>query len=223
MKKLYFLLTLAFSVTACFPQKEIEKEPEVLKVVPESVSGESWRAHDIKIMVVCDLDAEVELIDTPWASIAGSELTGNGQTTLTVRVEANEGDQARKGFLVAKCGKSSAGGTFTQSALGSALGIWNYNGKGGNIPFEPLKHQTSVRRYSDGTVASRLLDPLGQKFLMVKGLPGNPAPGARIKVDLCQNWIEGMPYQSEKEVETVKTGDGKVWLADGDAVYILKL
>lgn len=222
MKKLFYLVSLALVLVSCVQQKEVIKEPSVLKMVPEASVGESWRAHDIKIMVVCDLDAEVELIDTPWASIAGSEVTGSGQTTVTIRVEANDGEQARKGMVVATCGKSSTVATFTQNALGSTLGIWNYDGKGGNIPFEPLKFQTSVRRYSDGTVVSRLLNPVGQKFLAVKGLPANPAPGSKATLTILQNWVDAMPVESEREIEIVKTGDGKIWLSDGDAVYVLK-
>ncbi len=222
MKKLFYLVSLALVLASCMQQKEVIKEPSVLKMVPEASVGESWRAHDIKIMVVCDLEAEVELIDTPWASVTGSEVTGNGQTTVTIRVEANDGEQARKGLVVATCGKSSTSATFTQNALGSTLGIWNYDGKGGNIPFEPLKFQTSVRRYSDGTVVSRLLNPVGQKFLAVKGLPANPAPGSKATLTILQNWVDAMPVESEKEIEIVKTGDGKIWLSDGDAVYVLK-
>lgn len=222
MKKLFYLVSLALVLASCVQQKEVIKEPSVLKMVPETSVGESWRAHDIKIMVVCDLEADVELVDTPWALVTGSEVTGNGQTTVTIRVEANDGEQARKGMVVATCGKSSTVATFTQNALGSTLGIWNYDGKGGNIPFEPLKFQTSVRRYSDGTVVSRLLNPVGQKFLAVKGLPANPAPGSKATLTILQNWVDAMPVESEKEIEIVKTGDGKIWLSDGDAVYVLK-
>lgn len=217
-----FLLFLA-SCTLVKEQEPVIKDPEVLKISPSVIKDESWRAHDIKILVVCDLEAKVELEDTPWARVTGSEVTGSGQTTVTVRMDENEGNEPRQGMLMATCGTRSAAASFTQNALGTELGIWNYDGKGGNIPFEPLKFQTSVRRYPDGTAVSRLLNPLGQKFLMVKGLPVNPVPGAMVKIDLCQNWIEDMPYQTEKEIETVKSGDGKVWLADGDAVYILKL
>ncbi len=222
MKKLFYLFSLALLLASCVQQKEVIKEPSVLKMVPEASVGESWRAHDIKIMVVCDLDADVELVDTPWALVTGSEVTGSGQTTVTIRVEANDGEQARKGMVVATCGKSSTVATFTQNALGSTLGIWNYDGKGGDIPFEPLKFQTSVRRYSDGTVVSRLLDPVGQKFLAVKGLPAKPTPGTKTTLTLIQNWMDAVSVESEREIEIVKTGDGKIWLSDGDAVYVLK-
>ena len=130
MNKLFYLVSLALLLVSCVQQKEVIKEPSVLKMVPEASVGESWRAHDIKIMVVCDLDADVELVDTPWALVTGSEVTGSGQTTVTIRVEANDGEQARKGMVVATCGKSSTVATFTQNALGSKLGIWNYDGKG---------------------------------------------------------------------------------------------
>ncbi|MBR0174193.1 MAG: BACON domain-containing protein, partial [Bacteroidales bacterium] len=100
MKKLFYLFSLTLLLVSCVQQKEVIKEPSVLKIVPEASMGESWRAHDIKIMVVCDLDADVELVDTPWASVTGSEITGNGQTTVTIRVEANDGEQPRKGLFV---------------------------------------------------------------------------------------------------------------------------
>lgn len=222
MKKILYLVSLSLLLASCVQQKEEIKEPSVLKMVPEASVGESWRAHDLKIMVVCDLEAKVELIDTPWASVTGSEVTGNGQTTVTIKVETNDGELPRKGFVVATCGKTTAAATFTQNALGSTLGIWNYDGKGGNIPFEPLKFQTSVRRYSDGTVVSRLLNPVGQKFLAVKGLPANPAPGKKATFSLIQNWMDATPVESEREMEIVKTGDGKIWLSDGDVVYVLK-
>ncbi len=222
MKKLFYPILLALTLASCVKQKEVVKEPSVLKTVPEASVGESWRAHDIKIMVVCDLEADVELVDTPWASVAGSEITGDGQTTVTIRVEANDGEQPRKGLFVATCGKSSASATFTQNALGSKLGIWNYDGKGGNIPFEPLKFQTSIRRYSNGTVGSRVLNPVEQKFLAVKGLPANPAPGTKATLTVLQNWVDALPLESEKAIEIVKTGDGKIWLSDEDMVYVLK-
>lgn len=222
MKKLFYPILLALTLASCVKQKEVIKEPSVLKMVPEASVGESWRAHDIKIMVVCDLEADVELIDTPWASVTGSEITGDGQTTVTIRVEANDGEQPRKGMVVATCGKSSTVATFTQNALGSKLGIWNYDGKGGNIPFEPLKFQTSIRRYSNGTVVSRVLNPVEQKFLAVKGLPANPTPGTKATLTVLQNWVDALPLESEKAIEIVKTGDGMIWLSDEDMVYVLK-
>jgi hypothetical protein len=211
-----------FLLSSCVQVKEVEKEPAVLKVVPESLSGESWRPHEIKIMVVCDLDAEAELEEAPWASIIGSEVTGNGQTTITIGLELNDGDAPRTSFLTARCGKSSVTATFVQSGLGAGLGATNFDGKGGSLVFDELKYQTSVRRYADGTVDSRILYPLQEKFIIFKGLPQNAAPGGKANLTLFQNWFDGVPFQSENEMEIIKIADGKIWISDGDAVYVLK-
>ena len=62
MKKILYLVSLSLLLASCVQQKEEIKEPSVLKMVPEASVGESWRAHDLKIMVVCDLEAKVELM-----------------------------------------------------------------------------------------------------------------------------------------------------------------
>ena len=219
----YAVLSLALSaLVACVRGKEEQVEPAVLKAVPAESAAEPWRAHDLSVIVVCDLEAEVSLMDTPWAAISSNELTGSGQHTITIALQANEGDAPRTGRLVARCGSAKVESVFTQLPLGSSIGAFNYDGQGADYPFDELLHQSSVRCYPDGTQDFRILSPYDGKFLVFKGLPASLKAGDRASASLIQNCLGSMQYQRSVEFEVVKTADGKAWLAEGDAVYIIK-
>ncbi len=222
MKKIASIL-LCFLLFSCSQPKEEIKEPAVLKLVPSLFEEESWREHSIEVKLVCDLDAKTELQGTPWASIASSEVTGNGQTTIIIQLEANDGDEARKGTLSASCGSSKVSCEFVQGPLGSNLGIYHFEGSSSDVSFDELKHQSSVRRYADGSVVSRLLSPSEEKFAVFKYLPGNPSPGDEVRFVLYQNWLPAVSSQNEITAEVVKAEDGKLWLSYGDCVMIVRI
>jgi len=208
---------------SCSPRKEEVKEPSVLKLVPTLFEAEPWRSHEIEVKMVCDLEAKPALQDTPWATISSQEITGNGQTTIVLLLEANEGDEARKGTLTASCGSSVVTCEFTQNPLGSNLGIYSFEGSSTDVSFDELKHQSSVRRYGDGNVVSRLLSPSEDKFVVCKFLPARPSRGGKVNFTLYQNWMPGVPSQNEIEAEVVKAEEGKVWLSYGDCVIIVRI
>lgn len=210
------------ALAACVRSKEEPTEPTVLRVVPSELNAESWKAHDISIKVVCDLEATITLKDTPWAAISSNEITGSGQRTLTIALEANEGDEPRTGTLSASCGSSEVKALFTQLPLGSTLGVFNYDGEGASFVFDELRHQTSVRRYADGTTDSRILSPLDGKFVIFKGLDGSLKAGDHSGASLFSNAIPGMQSQRSVDFEVVKIADGKVWLSEGDILYIVR-
>lgn len=217
------LLCAALLLFACEQPKEVVKDPEVLQIAPEKIENEQWRSHDIQFKVACDLDVEVELKDTPWASITETELTGDGQTTVTVTVEDNAGDEPRTGVLEAASGSKTFTAEFTQLALGSTLGVWNYDGRGANLVYDELCWQTSVRRYPNGMADSRLLDVVNGKYMVIKGIPVTAAVGSSITVNVQQNWINFLSWQREATFEVVRTAPDKIWLADLGTVYIVKL
>lgn len=223
MKKILFASLSILLLISCAQRKEEIKEPAVLKLVPALFEAESWRSHEIEVKMVCDLEAKPALQDTPWATISSQEITGNGQTTLVLLLEANEGDEARKGKLTASCGSSVVSCEFTQKALGANLGIYSFEGSSTDVSFDEFKHQSSVRRYGDGRVVSRLLSPSVEKFAVCKYLPSNPSRGAIVKFTLYQNWMPGVPSQNEIEAEVVKAEEGKLWLSSGEGVIIVKI
>ncbi len=209
-------------LTACGRKKEEPvKEPQVLNLVPSVIESESWREHTITILMVCDLEAEASLEQTPWASIASRVITGNGQTSVCLQLEANEGDEPRTGTLVASCGKSSVRCKFTQQPIGSNPGIYNFGTE--EVSFDELRHQCSVRRYPDGTASFRILDPSEGKTVVFRRLPRDPVPGSTVEFDIEQNWMSSQPLRIPVSATLVKAGDGKLWLAREDAVFIVRI
>lgn len=218
-------LYLAVSIimaSGCVRNREDAKEPAVLKIVALESTAESWKAHSMTRLVVCDLDADISLNSTGWAEITGTEVTGNGQVTVTITLAANDGEQARTCTLVAECGSKKVESTIEQLPLGSTPGAYNYDGKGSDFPFEPLVHQTSLRRYADGTQDSRILSPADGKMLVFKSIPANLKAGDSLHVSMFQNCLGSMQYQRSVHAEVVKVADGKLWLSEDDAIYIIK-
>lgn len=195
----------------------------MLKIAPESISAATWRGHNVQFIVVCDKDIEVNLPDCPWASISSRELTGNGQTTLILALEDNMGAESRTGHIEVKSVNTTISAAFTQPPLGGVYGLYNYDSNGSEIRFDELKNQSSVRRYPNGVADSRLFYPAEGKFLVFRGIPVNCKKGDRISFLLLQNWTENLGYQSDLSAECVKVEDGKLWLAEGNTVYIIKL
>jgi len=221
-KKLFISLGL-FLLIACAQQKEEAKEPSVLKFAPSALNDESWQAHSVGVKLVCDLDAEVSLQEADWVEIISKEVTGNGQTTITLQMEANEGDESRSGVLSAKCGSSTIECKISQHPLGSNYGIYHLSGSSSDLSFDELKHQTSVRRYPDGSVVSRLLCPSEEKYAIFRTLPSNPNKDDIVSFSLYQNWLEGVSAEKNFTMVVAKVEDNKLWLYTGETVMIVKI
>ena len=133
------------------------------------------------------------------------------------------GIEPRTGVLEAASGSKTFTAEFTQLALGSTLGVWNYDGRGANLVYDELCWQTSVRRYPNGMADSRLLDVVNGKYMVIKGIPVSAAVGSSITVNVQQNWINFLSWQREATFEVVRTAPDKIWLADLGTVYIVRL
>lgn len=220
--RIAWVLTALLSLVACARTPEAPKDPAILKISPESAAAESWRAHDVVFVATCDLDISSELPDTPWATLVSSELTGNGRTEITIHIEDNLGAEPRTGALVVKSGSKSVSASFSQMPLGDKPGIRNYDGKGAELLFDALLHQSSVRRYHDGNYDVRMLSMSEGKFLIIKGIPANSKPGDKFAARILQNWLSEIPNQQEKEIEVVRVETQRIWLADDTTVYIFR-
>lgn len=224
MKRYAFLFSaLCLIASACTQPKEVEEEPTILKIDPAVSASEAWRSHDINFTVVCDKDVTVELKDCPWATVKSTELTGSGRTSVVVHLEDNLGDEPRTARLEALSVTTTFEAEFTQKALGSALGAWNYDGRDSEIPYDELSCQLSVRHYPDGRADSRLLDISNGKFMVFKGIPRSATPGSTITLTVLQNYLRTSPLTREATMEVVRIGDGKIWLAEDNAIYILRI
>lgn len=210
------------ALAACARTPEAPKEPEILRITPESSQKESWRAHDAVFVITCDLDVSSALEDAPWASLVSSELTGNGRTEITVHMEDNLGTEIRTGSLTAKSGSKSVSAVFRQLPLGEKPGVHNYDGNGAELLFDALAHQSSVRRYRDGSFDLRMIFAPENKFLIIKGIPYGAKAGDIFSAGILQNWLTGVPNQQEKELELVRAEEHRIWLADENTVYIFR-
>lgn len=224
MKRYAILFSiLCLIASACTQPKEVEQEPAILKIDPVALAGEGWRSHDISFTVVCDKDVTVTLKDCSWATITSTEVSGSGRTSVVVHLEDNLGDEPRTARIEALSVTTTFEAEFTQKALGSALGAWNYDGRGGEIPYDELSCQLSVRRYPDGRVDSRQMDVVNGKFLVFKGIPKSATVGSTITLTVLQNYMRTSPLLREATMEVIRIGDGKIWLAEDNAIYIMRI
>ncbi len=108
------------------------------------------------------------------------------------------------------------------SILGQTYGLYNYDRQGANVAFEPLAHQVSVLRKTDGTADFRMIAPDKNRFVLLRGLPSSFAAGDDVSFSMFQNWTKDLPYSSDVNTKVFQVKDNMVWLLDGDVCYVIK-
>lgn len=108
------------------------------------------------------------------------------------------------------------------SILGQTYGLYNYDKQGSNVAFEPLAHQASVLRKTDGTIDFRMIAPALNRFVLFRGLPSTLKAGDAVSFSMFQNWTKDLPYSSTVSAKVFQVKDNMVWLLDGDVCYVIK-
>ncbi len=109
-------------------------------------------------------------------------------------------------------------GDFAQKSYG----LYNYNGAGASVVYNPLEHQTNLVKKADESIF-RLVSPVGTKMYEISGLPVSYTPADSLHITIYQNWITSMDFRSEKDVWVLKAEDSFVWLIDAeDHGYVVK-
>lgn len=101
-------------------------------------------------------------------------------------------------------------------------GFYNYDGKGSNVVYDELLHQTSELR--DTVNKFRIMFPKKNKLLEFSHLSASCTEGKDITFFLNQYWIESLGTKYEVTATVAKVENGKVWLVDTyNHGYIIKL
>ena len=165
--------------------------------------------------------------ETDWFSAdAASGVAGVGKTVNFRALSVNLGDAPREGAAVFSMGKLKLQIRVTQAVsdvLGSVPGIFNYDGAGAAISYDPLQNQISMRRFADGTSDWRMISPGRNTFIILHGLPSEFKEGDDLTFGLYQNWTTTMEYSQEVSATVYKVEDGMVWLIAGEVCYVIKL
>lgn len=101
-------------------------------------------------------------------------------------------------------------------------GLYNYDGKGSNVVYDELIHQTSELR--DTVNKFRIIYPKKNKMLEFSHLASTCAEGKDVTFILNQYWVESLGTQYQITATVAKVEGGKVWLIDTyNHGYIIKL
>ncbi|MBP5567222.1 MAG: BACON domain-containing protein [Bacteroidales bacterium] len=160
-----------------------------------------------------------------WFTATPSEGQANIMASVVFQADLpNFGEETLNGIAVIKCGDLVFKVTVTQEVstiLGKTYGLFNYDKKGTNIAYEPLAHQVSVLRRTDGTQDFRMIAPGQNKFLLVRGLPANLKAGDSVSFTLFQNWTKNLEYTSQVNAQVYRVDDKMIWILDGDVCYVV--
>ena len=111
---LYFLFP-ALAAIAC--QRESEKIPEVLQLLPEKTTLGALD-KEVSAKVECDLKHwTVDLEDPSWGEVEIQTVTKKAGGTLVFRVGVNLTEESRKNTLILRAGKGEYRKTITQGGL----------------------------------------------------------------------------------------------------------
>lgn len=168
--------------------------------------------------------------DDSWIRLGTTSGKAGKRTQVEIRsAEMNLTDRARTGqikiafqdgavFLPVIQESSLPSGSFAESVYG----IYNYNGIGASITYEPLSAQTNIARHSSGNIF-RIVDPMEGKFIEIGGLSSSTAVSDSTRLVIYQNWTDDLAFRSEKDAWVLKAENGFVWLIDPDKTgYIIK-
>mgnify|MGYP002625269052 CR=1 FL=1 len=161
--------------------------------------------------------------DAPWLEFSPSSGGAGLMTTVTFRASFNLSEKERSADVkIAFAGTSPVSLPVCQeSSLPSgafaerAYGLYNYDGAGSSVVFDPLAHQTNLVKKSSESVF-RLVDPAGERLYEINGLPPSYEPGDSLHITMYQNWLPSMEFRTEKDVWVLKAEDAYVWLIDAD-------
>lgn len=161
--------------------------------------------------------------DAPWLEFEPAKGTMNIITNVTFKAkEFNFAGEARSANLVINFeGTSVTVPVVQESSLPSGAfaeklyGLYNYDGAGANVVYNPLTHQTNLVKRADGSLF-RLVAPAEAKMYEISGLPLEYAPADSLHLTIYQNWLGAMAFRSEKDVWVVQTEDSFAWLVDAD-------
>lgn len=168
--------------------------------------------------------------DASWLEFEPEGGTMNIITNVTFKAkEFNFAGEARSANLVINFeGTSVTVPVVQESSLPSGAfaeklyGLYNYDGAGANVVYNPLEHQTNLVKKADESIF-RLVSPVGTKMYEISGLPVSYAPADSLHITIYQNWITAMDFRSEKDVWVLKAEDSFVWLIDAeDHGYVVK-
>lgn len=168
--------------------------------------------------------------DAPWLEFSPAAGSMNSITPVSFKAnEFNFTGESRSADLVLSFGETSVTipvvqesslpeGDFAQKVYG----LYNYDGAGASVSYNPVAHQTNLVKRADGSLF-RLVNPSEAKMYEIGGLPLSYAPADSLHIIIYQNWISSMAFRSEKDVWVLKTEDSFAWLIDAeDHGYIVK-
>lgn len=193
-------------------------EIELLEMFPVSVTiklPESWTLRCL------DEDGS----EASWYSAnVASGIKNSPKTVQFVASSLNAGDSVRKGKVEISVGGIDIYIPVTQAVtemLGADLGVFNYDRAGSEIKYDPLRHQVAVLRGA-ASDSFRIVDPSGNRFIMLEGLPKTYVNGESVSFEFVQNWTPKLDFTEMITAVVTRQDDEFVWLLDGDVSYVVK-
>ncbi|MCR5561022.1 MAG: hypothetical protein K6F58_04300 [Bacteroidales bacterium] len=165
-----------------------------------------------------------------WVAFEPSEGAAGANVRVAVKAtELNLAESSRSSELtISFDGSSIAVPVIQESSLPTgafaekAYGLYNFGGLGGNVVYDPLKHQTNLVKRSEESLF-RLVWPSNGKMVEIGGLPLAYEPSGQVHLVIYQNWNESVAFWTEKDAWVLKAEDSYAWLIDSDLCgYVVK-
>lgn len=207
--------------------------PIVQRPASESVSStdvvlEYTRPSTVTVNLPSDWS--LDMGSSAWLEYAPASGRANTPATITFKAKSLNFESSGR---VAKGRLDTSGQTldFTVTQNPSApegafaesvYGIYNYDGNGANLVYDPFRHQTNLVKGPSGNIF-RLVDPAGNTFYEISDLPAQFAPSDSITFTMYQNWIPSLGYKTEVGAWVLKAEGSHVWLVGGNDIgFVIK-
>lgn len=162
-----------------------------------------------------------------WLAVSQPEQEKEHLWTLGLSALANEEEEPRQARLVFTCDTLSLTLTLRQDVLDPILrnhmpGF--YGTEGGDLPMDPLRHQSGLFDDGEGTQSWRLLDLSAKSAAVLSGIPSQPQVGQ--SVTLRYKYVENgflQVYTEYPEVTVFSVTEELLWLKkDAQTFFIVE-
>ncbi|MBQ9889334.1 MAG: BACON domain-containing protein [Bacteroidales bacterium] len=185
------------------------------------------RPYEVKMTL--QTDWTISAPSNSWFTVSPLSGKANTETTLTFKAKKlNDSDTQRSAACTVRMPQANADINVLQDPVvtgdfaSTVFGVYNYDGKGTNLTYDELLHQTSLIKKSDSE-SFNLVWPARSRYFSISGVKTPVTPADSIKLQVSQYWLDQLEEEYELDALVLKTDGNFAWIIDSEGRgYVIK-
>ena len=185
------------------------------------------RPYEVKMTLPTDWTISVP--GNSWFTVSPQSGKANTETTLTFKAfKLNDSDSQRSSACTVRLPQADVDINVLQDPCVSGdfaskvYGIYNYDGKGTNLTFDELLHQTNLLK-APASETFRMIWPARGRHFSVAGITTPVTPADSVKLKVAQYWLDSIDEEYELDALVLKTEGDFAWIIDSEGRgYVIK-